>query len=196
MQGDIVMALKKRLISTILIAVMVVAFMPTLAFADDFTGDSGTWHNNILWDLSADGVMTISGEGYMYDENVSSTSYPWNKYKEKIKTVVVEEGVKSIGRAAFFESSVERITTASTVSKVGDRAFESCTNLSFITIPKEWKTVGKYLFEGCTSLTDVEIEDGVSTISYQMFSGCTSLSSISLPNSIELTEGLLRIAVP
>lgn len=54
------------------------------------------------------GVLTISGEGYMknfnkYNDSYNGTKYdtPWNDHNNEIKTIIIKDGVKSIGRNAF-----------------------------------------------------------------------------------------------
>ena len=57
-----------------------------------------TIHAEITWTLSDDGTLTISGTD-MPDYN------PWYSQRGKIKKVVIEDGVTSIGDHAFFNCS-------------------------------------------------------------------------------------------
>ena len=62
-------------------------------------------HAEITWTLSADGTLTISGTD-MPDYSYSNA--PWNSQLNKIKEVVIKDGVTSIGEAAF--KNYEEIT--------------------------------------------------------------------------------------
>ena len=47
-----------------------------------------------------DGVLTISGSGAM--QNYNGSNMPWQLYRDYIKTVVIEDGITSIGNYAFY----------------------------------------------------------------------------------------------
>ena len=65
------------------------------------TETSGACGDNLTWALDlASGVLTISGSGDMYDYT-NSDAAPWYSNKDSIKTVVINEGVTSIGAFAF-----------------------------------------------------------------------------------------------
>ena len=63
---------------------------------------SGTCGDNLTWNLTGNGVLTISGTGAMSNYTSSSPSRaPWYSNRSSIKSVVIEEGVTSIGEYAF-----------------------------------------------------------------------------------------------
>lgn len=70
------------------------------------------------------------------------------------------------------------------VITIGTRAFQSCNNLTSITIPESVKTIGDYVFTSCTSLTSVTIPDSVTTIGDYAFYYCAKLKSIIIPDSV------------
>ena len=64
------------------------------------------------------------------------------------------------------------------VTKIGDRAFSNCENLTSFTIPDSVTSIGNYAFEKCTGLTSVSIPDGVTSIGYYAFNPCANLSTV------------------
>ena len=77
--------------------------------------------DNLTWTLTADGTMTISGEGAMKDYSYGS---PATKKKDSVKKVVIEDGVTSIGYPAFSDcTGLESIEIPSDVTSIGDYAF-------------------------------------------------------------------------
>ena len=67
---------------------------------------------------------------------------------------------------------------------IADKAFENCTNIECVIIPKTIVSIGSYAFSGCTNLKTVIIPDGVTTIGSYAFYGCSSLESIVIPASL------------
>lgn len=73
------------------------------------------------------GVLTISGTGAMPDYTVSVKA-PWSG--KSFTSVVIKEGVTSIGKYAFNSAAgLADITIPSSVNAIGDRAFDKCTAL-------------------------------------------------------------------
>lgn len=69
----------------------------TGARADDDSGSCGTVSYSYV---ESTHTLTISGTGAMADyENPSER--PWDSYVEEIETIVIEDGVTTIGKYAF-----------------------------------------------------------------------------------------------
>ncbi len=71
--------------------------------------DSGSCGENVTWVLTADGTLTIFGTGKMeaYEGN---SQVPWYYNADSIVSVVIKEGVTTIGRLAFRGcSSLEKV---------------------------------------------------------------------------------------
>ena len=89
------------------------------------------------------GELRISGNGGMTDYSIRSTggrystSYadtPWRLYQGKITSIVIESGVTSIGRNAFYD----------------------CYNAASVTIPESVVSIGSDAFYKCGSVTEVD----------------------------------------
>ena len=194
----------KKYVSIILVLVMLLSVfyaVPLTAHAEL----SGSCGNSIKWTLSDDYVLTISGTGQMKNYS-SGQSVPWRN--RRITSVVIGNGVTSIGDYAFYETaslakvtipdSVEsigkeafsyckhlvNIIIPGTVTCLGDNAFSYCTSLESVTIPTSVTSVGTGCFSGCSALSSADISNSVLSISNSMFSRCTSLTCVEIPCSV------------
>lgn len=117
---------------------------------------SGKCGDNLTWTLE-DGTLTISGTGAM--ANYSYNSSPWfdYEYRSSISSVIISDGVTSIGNYAFFYcSNLTSVTISNSVTDIGDWAFYYCSSLTSITIPESVKSIGLGgTFQNCTSLQSV-----------------------------------------
>ena len=147
---------------------------------------SGTCGENLTWVLTDDGVLTISGTGAMANYYFPWGEYtPWYEERARITSVVLQEGVTSIGEYAFSEcSSLTDITIPERVTSVGYSAFSGCSSLTGITIPQGVTSISGGVFAECSSLTSITIPDGVTSIGSLAFSGCSSLTSIAIPDGV------------
>ena len=102
---------------------------------------SGTCGSNLKWHFTDDGVLTISGEGKMYDYSVSYNSAPWRYFG--VKRIIIGDSVTTIGNSAFSDcSSLTSVTIPNGVTTIGDNAFENCSSLTSVTIPNSVTTIG------------------------------------------------------
>ena len=91
-----------------------------------------------------------------------------------IKSVVIPEGITSMGNAVFYGcTNLESVTIPSTVTNTGNAAFYNCTSLKFVKIADGVKSIGNSVFRGCTSLESITIPESVTTIGAQAFYGFT-----------------------
>ena len=108
-------------------------------------------------------------------------------FNQIIQTVNLPDTIKNIGTYSFYDSSLSEITLPSSLTSIGDDAFEDCISLTSITLPDSLTSIGARAFHGCTSLTSITLPEGLTSIEDDTFSGCDSLASIDLP------EGLISI---
>ena len=156
---------------------------------------SGKCGDSAAWKLDAAGTLTISGTGRMYDyewpADRGGTTPPWlaNKYRDSIRALHVEQGITYIGRCAF----------------------DSCGNLSDVTLPTSLRIIGQCAFNDCTALRSIQLPEGLTTIMEDAFNAA-GLVSITFPStlrelrncafmnceklqSLRLPEGLTTIGV-
>ena len=145
------------------------------------SGECGAEGNNLTWTLDSDGTLIISGKGDMLDWNYNS---PWYE-NNKIKNVIIENGVTSIGNSAFiFCKSLTSVTIPDSVISIADNAFAFCEALTSITLPESITSIGNNAFVLCESLTSITLPDSIKSIGDYAFSSCTSLNSITIPDTI------------
>lgn len=169
---------------------------------------SGTCGDNLTWELSEDGVLTISGTGEMDDwtySNVSGVSTPWYDEKSIITRISIKNGVTSIGNYAFYNcSNLTEITIPDSVASIGNSAFGFCNSLKEIMIPDSVTSIGNYAFTNCTSLTEITIPDSVAFLGYGACIRCINLTKVTLSDNVtsiasetfELCESLTEITIP
>ena len=79
---------------------------------------------------------------------------------DKLSSVIIPNGVMTIGDYAFGYCNLTSVTLPSSVLSIGNGAFSNCTKLTEITIPNSVTSIGDYPFYGCSGLLSVEVEDG------------------------------------
>ena len=143
---------------------------------------SGT-SGDVTWTLTEDGVMTISGTGAMADYN--GYDYPWYSESNYITSVVIEEGVTTIGKCAFFDCyNLASVSIPASVTSIGASAFSNCgktaTTLT-VTIAdgSALTTIGSSAFEK-TKLTSITLPASVTSIEDYAFYDCSNLATITL----------------
>ena len=84
---------------------------------------------------------------------------PWKDLREnQIKTVVIEAGVTSIGKQAFWGFDVmTSVTLPEGVETIGEHAFRNCNRLPSITLPKSVNTIGEWAFANSPFLGEVTV---------------------------------------
>ncbi|MCD8016651.1 MAG: leucine-rich repeat domain-containing protein [Oscillospiraceae bacterium] len=168
-------------ITVALMCLCLAASLVPMALADD-AETSGTCGDNLTWTLS-DGVLTISGTGEM--ENYTSNDAPWfSAITNQSHTVIVDNGVTTIGDWAFYYCRLTGITIPDSVTYIGSHSFYCCSDLTSITIPNSVTTIGREAFAWCSGLTSVTIPDSMTTISEEVFACCNNLASVTIPDSV------------
>ena len=139
----------KKKLCILMLALAALLIIPTAANASAV--DSGKFGDNLEWIFDDSGTLTISGDGDM-PEIYGMDGVPWRKWCYEVTSVIIDDGVSSIGEFAFYEFM----------------------NLKSITIPDSVLSIRRMSFEFCTSLTDITIPSSVTNID-AAFSCCGML---------------------
>ncbi|MDO4619932.1 MAG: leucine-rich repeat protein [Lachnospiraceae bacterium] len=152
---------------------------------DDITAE-GDINGLISWKLSTDGVLTISGKGEIPDDYFENKSpAPWYKYRNEIKSLVIEEGVTKIGAYCFYKcEGLTHVELPDGLLIVGSDAFDGCISLESIEIPESVTEIVSYAFRDCENLKEILLHEGLQTIDYEAFCNCTALTELEIPDSV------------
>ena len=171
--------MKKRLLSILLVLLTALTLLPLGALADD----NNKCGENLTWKF-ADGILTISGTGDMYDYS-SADPAPWSAKNNDISEITVLDGVTSIGDNAFHSCCAESIDLQCTsLISIGKNAFSRCTTLTSIFIPDSVQSIGSEAFSLCEGLSMVELPTTLTKIPDGIFTDCTLLDSITIPDTV------------
>ena len=154
----------------------------TLPAWEGFCGD------NLSWQLSSAGVLTISGEGDMYNYDYDQYA-PWLQQAKDAEIDIVEiilpNGLTSIGDYAFWgKHDIKEISIPQSVKKLGTYAFAG-NELEIIEIPGSVTTIGDSCFSDSHKLHTVILNNGLVEIGIRAFFNCYSLQNISFPNTLQ-----------
>lgn len=198
--------LRRMLLAALLLGALT-CVLATGAFAAD-TIASGTCGEHTAWTLDSDGVLTVTGTGEM-NCFMMSPHAPWEEESDKIRSVVIEDGVTSIGKSAFPDcknltsvtlpdsltvvgryafancGALGDVILPDSVTSIGEHAFESCVSMKKIHLPEKLTDLGNNAFQNCTGLTHVALPKGVTRIPARLFDGCTALRTVTIPDGVD-----------
>jgi len=159
----------------ILLIIVVALLSATSAFAQGGTTGPLTWQ---LTGTAPNLTLTISGNDTMPDYTYSNL--PWREYQSDITTVIIEDGVTSVGNRAFYYfNTLTSITLPNTITRIGNFAFYA-SGIWSVNFGDKLINIGDNAFSGCYSLTSITIPSSVTSIGASAFSACGMLTSINV----------------
>lgn len=126
---------------------------------------------------------------------------------DNLKEVIIEDGVKQIGRNTFTScDSLISVTIPASVTEIGDYAFHTCLSLKNVQILNSNISLGQDIFYDSTSINKVTIPgniiisqlfkgcaieeativEGTTKLNANMFLDCASLKKVTLPESLKV----------
>lgn len=143
----------------------------------------GKCGDNVKWTFDAKtGELYIYGTGPMYSD---PSIKQWEKKKSQVKTVIIGEGVTSIGDYAFnLHSRITSVSIPQTVTIIGENAFYGCNNLEQITLPDNITQIGDDAFRWC-KIKEIVLPYSLEEIGSRAFTNCNSLTEITINSKLK-----------
>lgn len=172
--------------------------------------EAGQCGESVFYVRYSTGKVLLRGSGAMYEYDSSHRS-PFYA-NDDVKTVVIAEGVTSVGYDAFMRcENLESVSLPTTVSYIGSGAFlpddsgmgahgkltsitlpQALTEigggafwsaaLTSLTVPPNVSTMGNYVCRECSRLQSVRYEGSV--IGGYMFGGCSGLTEFTMAHTV------------
>ena len=131
-------------------------------------------------------VCMVGTKAFAYDiavENEDGVTIYYNYINDGRELEVVPGGYK--GNIVIPEE-VTYMNRTRKVTAISIGAFNSCRELTSVTIPNGVTSIKELTFSDCVLLTSVDFGDGVKTIDWEAFYGCHFLTSITLGKSVSI----------
>lgn len=144
-----------------------------------------------------DGLERVGNYAFFYSgfnsielpESVTSLGEGAFCGNDLLKSVVLSEGLKSIGTGCFsFCTALTEIKIPDSVTEIGYAAFEVCTALEEVTLPAGLGFIDEACFYECTSLKSIKVPDGVISLGEASFMNCTALETVTLPDGLDFID--------
>lgn len=186
----------KRFLSAIIILSVLFSVGSVLAEDNKAQISSGKLGDNIIWTVK-DNILTVSGSGATYDfESIRSDSAINPDIARYINTLIIEEGITSIGEKAFSGCyDLTEIIFPKSLQEIGEKAFWG-TRVNRISFPEgsSLRTIESEAFKNCSWLEEADLSNcnSLENLGVYSFSDCGNLSSVLFPSDgifTEISEG-------
>ena len=101
-------------------------------------------------------------------------------------SIILPEGLKTIGSYAFKGTQIININIPSTVKTIGFAAFEGLKQLCKVSFSpnSRLQEIGKYAFKACPKLKEIVLPNALEKINYAAFDQCYAIENIVMPNTV------------
>ena len=151
------------------------------------TDIEGNWNEDgsITWLLTEDGTLTISGTGVMANSSIGKS--PVQEYADRIKAVVIGDGITQIGSRAFRDMvNIESVTFGKDVTFINYEAFYGCTSLTTVSLNEGITQISSLVFSN-TAIASIELPSTLTKLDARVFKGCANLDNVVIPDSVTYT---------
>ena len=143
-----------------------------------------------------DGCLFIRQPAVETGDFPSPERYVLIKYVGEGGDVVLPKNVHGLGyyistSAFYYNTTITSVVIPDGVSSIGRESFKHCTALKSVTIGKDVEYIYTDAFSSCTALESVTIADGTTPLDVHSsaFSGCSALTDFSMPNRVKAIFG-------
>lgn len=180
--------MRKRFLSFILVLCLSMSLFGASSVLVS-AASNGSCGDNITWNIdTATKTLFINGYGRMYDYSEHTNKAPWHEHLGDIYSVIISDGVSSIGNFAFHEcGNINNVIIGNNVEDIGKNAFDGCSHLKTIILPNSVRNINDYAFRYC-GFTDIKIPDSVTSIGQGAFEDCIHLYNIEIGNNVKVIK--------
>ena len=139
-----------------------------------------TPNTNEIFYTTTDGSVVTLRETARFGANVVSNEYKYGRGVITFDADVTTVGVSSTESSSAFGNNLKSIILPSTVTTLGDHAFDACMNLSDITLPEGLESIYAS-FPNCHSLTTITLPTTLSVVMSFAFINCSTLTAVYCP---------------
>ena len=144
--------------------------------------DSATGHLRIF------GGTTIEKDGN--GKMPWATDGPVSFNSLSVRSVTIENGIKTIGNGAFYWcKNLTSVTMPNDLTYIGKSAFSECTGLKTINLPFELETIDIAAFSNCTALESISFSTHIKLIGNEAFNRCTKLAEVTINDGAKAEIG-------
>ena len=180
------------IVLSLLILISVFAVAPITANAEvsksGTVGDCQYEFNSSTGHLRIFGGTTIEKDGNGKMPWATDGHLTFNS--SSVKSVTIEDGIKTIGNGAFYWcKNLTSVTMPLNLTYIGKSAFSDCTGLKTIRLPFYLQTIDMAAFSNCTALESISISTHIKLIGSEAFKGCTKLAEVTINDGAKAEIG-------
>lgn len=146
------------------------------------TGNDASFYN----DRDITKLSVLKGNINFKCSNAFPASY------QKIKTLILGDGVTEIGASAFSScNGIEgtlNLGNCRALTAIGNQAFNSCYGITGVQFPASLQTLGELAFNGCNGINtmiDLSQCTSMQSIGKSAFYNCTKITGVKFPQSLK-----------
>lgn len=149
--------------------------------------------NGVTYSYPSENTLVIEGNGVVPEQNFED-GLDDEKYMNRIKKIVIKEGITGLGDSCFarYYENVETIELPATLRMISKWAFLGCVSLRRINLPSGITEIPEGCFEECSDLRRVAIPDTVTKIEKDAFRECGKLKELVLSKQLTVWENPIR----
>ncbi|MCM1518994.1 MAG: leucine-rich repeat domain-containing protein [Pseudoflavonifractor sp.] len=153
-------------------------------YTSSYTYNKGLFYYCPLEEVYVGRNITYEDSGYSFSSFPDLYGYSAFYYKTKLTKVTIGNSCTELPAHLFRGcSALTTIDFGSSLTAIPGYAFYNC-NLSAIELPSTVTSIGQYAFQSNADMLSADLGTSVTTIGDYAFDGCTRLSDIPLGNSL------------
>ena len=147
----------------------------------------------LVYDENKEGChkLIINGNGRMRDNY-----FPWSQHKETITQLIVNDGVKDVGRGirGFRDYPLlSYVKLGDGIERIAGNAFQTCLALHTVEVSENLCIIDPFAFSNCTELKEISGFKYLERIGVEAFQNCKSLISFEADTIKRIERGAFRL---